>query len=123
MALYLLAQRNRTIVLSLVVLGVAFEAVAAGLAVGGEWFSTFGVPALVGPLLLVVPAYLVRARSSAILLVIAAITFASVAGLALLLAAITPLAALGPLLVLSFVWVLGIAVIVCVTLMERLRHA
>jgi len=116
-------QRHRIVVPLLLGLGVLLGAAAASMAVGSDWFSTFGVSALVGPLLLLVPAFLIRARSSIVLLIVASSLFAAVCALALLFAVVAPFAAVGPLVALSFSWVVGIAVIVCVTLIERPSHA
>jgi hypothetical protein len=106
-----------------VALGVLFEAIAAAITLGDRWFSDFGVLALAGPLLLLLPAFLVKNRSSVVVVLVASAMFTVVAGLALILAAVEPFAAIGPLIVLSFAWALGLAVIVCVTLIERPRHA
>ena len=123
MAQQLPSQRNRIIGIVLVGLGLTFEVAAALVAVGSDWFSTFGVVGLVGPLVLVVPIFLAKTRASAVVALAAVGAFATVAGIAALVGLISPLAAVGPLIALSFVWVLGLVVIVCVSLMERPRHA
>jgi hypothetical protein len=117
------ALRHRLVVPLLLGLGVFFGTAAASLAVGRDWFSTFGISALIGPLLLFGSVFLVRGRSSIVLLIVASSLLAAVSGLALLFAVIAPFAAVGPLIALSFSWVVGIAVIVCIALIERPSHA